>query len=146
MKQLRSILIVLAILFLTACGTDAAESPVFPVKNPYAPRSGDSNLVAEAVDAQWSKVFVARSQPPQLLVSFTYFPPTDCHTLRVEVSGPSDENQIMLKAYVLAAMDQTCAVLVLEDPLLARVNLGSFPKGDYRVLLNGKEIGEFYSY
>lgn len=146
MKPFRSLWIVLTILFLTTCGTDAPQTPVFQGKNPYAPQAGDSDLLAEEVDVQWSRIFTARSQPPQLLVSFTYFPPTTCHKLRVEVSGPNAEQEILLKAYMVAEKAQACAALVLEDPLLARINLGSFPEGNYTVLLNGKEIGEFYSY
>lgn len=145
MKPFHRILIALAILFLTACEAEVSETPVFEGKNPYAPRSGDSDLLAEDIDTQWSRVYIARSQPPQLLVSFTYFPPTTCHKLRVEVSEPNDENQIILKAYVVAAKDQVCATIVLEDPLLARLNLGSFPEGRYTVVLNGDQIGDFYS-
>ena len=146
MKPFRSILIVLAILFLTACETEVSKTPVFQGKNPYAPRAGDSDLLAEDIDPQWTSVFTAKSRPPQLLVSLWYFPPTTCHKLRVEVSEPNDENQIILKAYVVAAKDQACAVVVLEDPPLATLNLGSFPEGIYTVVLNGNQIGEFYSY
>jgi hypothetical protein len=146
MKQLRRIVIALAILFLTACGTEVSETPVFQGKNPYAPRAGDSDLLAEDINIEWDKLYVARSQPPQLLVYFTYFPPTNCHKLRVEVSEPNDENQIILKAYVVAAKDQVCTTIVLEDPLEAGLNLGSFPKGNYTVVLNGDQVGEFHSY
>jgi hypothetical protein len=145
MKRFRRISIALAILFLTACGTDVSETRVFEGRNPYGPRSGDSDLLAEDIDTEWSRVFTAKSRPPQLLVSFTYFPPTTCHKLRVEVSKPNAENQIILKAYVVAAKDQDCATVVLEDPLLATLNLGSFPEGLYTVVLNGDQIGEFYS-
>lgn len=145
MKPFCRLWIVLVILFLTACEADVPESPVFEGKNPYAPRAGDAELPAKEIDAQWTKVFVARSQPPQLLVSFTYFPPTDCHKLRVDVSEPNAENQIHLKAYLVAVKDDVCNAIVLEDPLLATVNLGSFSEGLYTVVLNGDEIGEFYS-
>ena len=146
MKPLHSLLFTLAILFLTACGTEASETPVFQGKNPYAPQAGDSDLLAEDINIEWDNLYVARSQPPQLLVSFTYFPPTNCHKLRVEVSEPNDENQIILKAYVVAAKDQVCTTIVLEDPLEASLNLGSYPEGNYTVVLNGDQIGEFYSY
>jgi hypothetical protein len=146
MKQFRSILIALAILFLTACGTGDSETPVFDGKNPYAPRAGDQDLQADDIDVQWDRLYVARSRPPQLLVYFTYFPPTTCHKLRVEVSEPNDENQIILNAYVVAPKDQVCTTIVLEDPLEASLNLGSFLQGDYTVVLNGEQIGEFHSY
>jgi hypothetical protein len=146
MKQFRSMLIALAILFLIACASEDSETPVFQGKNPYAPQAGDHDLQTEDIDVQWDRLYVARSRPPQLLVYFTYFPPTTCHQLRVEVSEPNDENQIILKAYLVAPKDQVCTTIVLEDPLEASLNLGSFPTGNYTVVLNGDEIGEFHSY
>lgn len=146
MKPLHSLLFALATLFLTACGTEVSDTPVFQGKNPYAPRAGDSDLLAEDINIEWDNLHVARSRPPQLLVNFTYFPPTTCHKLRVEVSEPNDENQIILKAYLIAAKDQVCTTIVLEDPLEASLNLGSYPEGNYSVVLNGDQIGEFYSY
>jgi hypothetical protein len=145
MKQFRSISIALAILFLTACGTEGSETHVFQGKNPYAPRAGDADLLEEDINIEWKNLHVARSRPPQLLVNFTYFPLTSCHKLRLEVSAPNDENQIILKAYVVAPKDWICTAIVLEDPLEASLNLGSYPKGNYTVVLNGDQIGEFYS-
>ncbi len=135
----------LAFLLLTACAPKATEAPVFQGDNPYAPQSGDSNLMAGDITVDSSSLFLAKSQPPQVMVTFAYFQPTPCYQLRVEVSEPDDQNQISLKAYVVAEKDKPCALMALATPLQASLNLGSFPGGHYKVLLNGDQIGEFDS-
>lgn len=141
----RSILLILIIAFLTACGPQATEATVFEGNNPYAPQTNDSGLEAADISVESASVFMAKSQPPQLLVNFQYFPPTVCHELRVEVSRPDDQNQIHLKAYAVAEKDQACILIAPAEPLQANLNLGSFPSGQYTVVLNGNQIGEFDS-
>lgn len=92
-----------------------------------------------------ASVFMAKSQPPQLMVNFAYFQPTPCYQLRVEPSGPDAQNHINLKAYAVAEKDKPCSLMALATPLQASLNLGSLPKGHYTVLLNGEQIGEFDS-
>ena len=145
MKPFISVLFALAIVMLAACGPKAAETPVFQGDNPYAPQSGDSNLMAGDITVDSSSVFLAESQPPQLMVNFAYFQPTPCYQLRVEISGPDAGNQITLKAYAVAEKDKPCALMALATPLQASLNLGSFPRGHYTVILNGNQIGEFDS-
>lgn len=79
MKYFRSLSIALTIVFLTARATDVSEMHVLHGWNPDEPRAGDSDLLGEDIDTQWARMFTAKSQPPQLLVSFTYFPPTTSH-------------------------------------------------------------------
>jgi hypothetical protein len=145
MKPFKSLLFALAIVMLAACGPKAAETPVFQGDNPYAPQSSDSNLMAGDITVDSSSVFLAESQPPQLMVNFAYFQPTPCYQLRVEISGPDAGNQITLKAYAVAEKDKPCALMALATPLQASLNLGSFPRGHYTVILNGNQIGEFDS-
>jgi hypothetical protein len=90
-----------------------------------------------------SSVFLAESQPPQVMVNFAYFQPTPCYQLRVEPNGPDEQNQIHLKAYAVAEKDKPCALMPLATPLQANLNLGSLPKGHFTVFLNGDQIGEF---
>ena len=145
MKPFKSLLFALAIVMLVACGPKAAETPAFQGDNPYAPQSSDSNLMAGDITVDSSSVFLAESQPPQLMVNFAYFQPTPCYQLRVEISGPDAGNQITLKAYAVAEKDKPCALMALATPLQASLNLGSFPRGHYTVILNGNQIGEFDS-
>jgi len=145
MKPFRSILFVLAIVILAACGAQATETPVFQGNNPYAPQSADSTLMAGDIIVDSSSVFLTKSQPPQVMVNFAYFQPTPCHQLRVEISTPDADNHIALKAYAVAEKDKPCALMALSTPLQASLNLGSFPSGHYFVVLNGNQIGEFDS-
>jgi hypothetical protein len=146
MKQFKSIILfALAMMLITACGPQAAETPVFQGNNPYTPQAGDSNLMTGDLTIDSSSVFLAKSQPPQVMVNFAYFQPTPCYQLRVEISGPDSNKHINLKAYAVAEKDKPCALMALSTPLQASLNLGSFPSGHYFVTLNGNQIGEFDS-
>ena len=145
MKSLKSIFALLFVpVILSACG---AKTTPFALQfdNPYAPQSGDSNLMAGDITVDSASVFMAKSQPPQLMVNFAYFQPTPCYQLRVEVSGPNDQKQISLKAYAVAEKHKPCTLMALSTPLQASLNLGSLPRGHYAVMLNGDQIGEFDS-
>lgn len=145
MKPLKSILFLLFMsALLAACGAKATPFTL-QFDNPYAPQSGDSNLMAGDIRIDSASVFMAKSQPPQLMVNFAYFQPTPCYQLRVEPSGPDAQNHINLKAYAVAEKDKPCSLMALATPLQASLNLGSLPKGHYTVLLNGEQIGEFDS-
>ncbi len=146
MKPFRlMLLLTLVLALLTTCGPKAAETPVFDGNNPYAPQAADSDLMTGDITVDSSSVFLAESQPPQLMVNFAYFQPTPCYQLRVEISGPDSENRISLKAYAVAEKDKPCTLMALATPLQASLDLGSFSKGHYFVVLNGNQIGEFDS-
>jgi hypothetical protein len=145
MRLFKSILFALVIALLAACGPKATATPVFQIENPYAPQPGDSDLMAGDITIDSSSVFLAESQPPQVMVNFAYFQPTPCYQLRVEVSAPDAENRITLKAYAVAEKDKPCSLMALATPLQASLNLGSFPSGHYTVILNDNQIGEFDS-
>jgi len=140
----RIILFALFAMLVAACGPKATPATLH-FDNPYAPQPGDSNLMAGDIKINSSSVSLAESQPPQVMVNFAYFQPTPCYKLRVEVSGPDQQNQISLKAYAVAEKDKPCTLMALSTPLQASLNLGSVPKGHYTVLLNGNQIGEFDS-
>ena len=141
----RIMLFAVAVLLIAACGPKSAETPVFQGNNPYAPQAGDINLMAGDLTIDSSSVFLAKSQPPQVMVNFAYFQPTPCYQLRVEISAPDANKHINLKAYAVAEKDKPCALMALATPLQASLNLGSFPRGHYFVVLNGNQIGEFDS-
>jgi len=144
MKPIKGILLfALIVVLITACGPKAAETPAFQGNNPYAPQTGDGDLMAGDITVDSSSVRLAESQPPQVMVNFAYFQPTPCYQLRVEVSKPDSDDHINLKAYAVAEKDKPCALMALATPLRASLNLGSFPSGHYVVLLNGNQIGEF---
>ncbi len=135
-----------AVLLMTACAPKAAAAtPVLQFTNPYAPQPGDNNLMTGDIKIDSASVNLAESQPPQVMVNFAYFQPTPCYKLRVVADGPNAQNEINLKAYAVAEKDKPCTLMALATPLKASLNLGSLPKGHYKVLLNGNQIGEFDS-
>ena len=148
MKPFRSILLPLVLVaVLSACGSQAqaqAQATPLPLKfdNPYAPQPSDKDLMAGEIKVDSASVFLAESQPPQVMVQINYFQPTPCYKLRIEPSGPDAQNQINLKAYAVAEKDKACTLMALATPLQASMNLGSLPKGHYTILLNGSQIGE----
>ncbi len=146
MKKLNCIsMMALIILLIAACGPQATETPVFQGENPYAPRPGDEDMQRDQVIIDSSSMSLAKSMPPQIMLQFAYFPPTTCHELRVEVSGPDAQNQINVTAYSVVKKDQACILMALVTPLDASLNLGSFPSGHYSLSLNGAVVGEFDS-
>jgi hypothetical protein len=134
------VVVILLFALATACGPKKAEMTRFD--NPYAPQPGDGDLMAGEITVDSSSVFLVESQPPQLMVNFAYFQPTPCYQLRVEVSAPDAQNQIAPKAYAVTERNKPCTLMALATPLKASLNLGSLPKGHYRVSLNANQIGE----
>ena len=72
MKPFRSILLsVILVAVLSACGSQAqAQATPFTLKfdNPYAPQPADKDLMAGEIKVDSASVFLAESQPPQLMV------------------------------------------------------------------------------
>jgi len=148
----------LMLLLLTACG--AAPTPVLPQvlpaatqvtqatqgmqgNNPYAPQPGDEAMMRGDVTIDSASLMRTESAPPQMLLNFSYFQPTPCHQLRIEVTPPDAQNRINLTAYALAEKDKPCNLMPLATPLPASLELGTFPAGHYSVWLNGAMVGEF---
>jgi hypothetical protein len=145
MKRFTSILSWLFVItLLSACGAKAT-SAALQFDNPYAPQPGDSDLMYDDITIDSTSVFLTKSQPPQVLVNFAYFQPTPCYQLRLEVSGPDEQNRIILKGYAVTKKDKPCNLMALATPLQASLNLGSVPAGHYTVFLNDNQIGEFDS-
>ena len=142
MKPLKSVFLsAILVAVLTACGSQATPYAL-QFENPYAPQPGDKDLMAGDIQIDSTSVFLAESQPPQVIVNLAYFLPTPCYQLRVEASGPDDQNQIHLKAYGVAEKDKPCNLMALATPTQVGLNLGSLPKGHYTILVNGDQIGE----
>jgi hypothetical protein len=80
--------------------------------------------------------------PPQMLLNFSYFPPTPCHQLRVAVASPNAENRIDVTAYGLTS-NEPCTQEAISTSLPASLDLGTLPAGHYSVWLNGAMVGEF---
>lgn len=147
MKTLNCIsFIVLASLVFSACSpTPTSIPPVFTGNNPYLPQAADSTMLRGDIRIDSASLVLTKSQPPQVMMNFSYFQPTPCFQLRVEVNQPQAQNRIDINAYALTEKDKACALMALTTPLEANLNLGSFPKEHYSVWLNDARVDEFDS-
>jgi hypothetical protein len=153
---IRNLFLILMSILVTACGAQptAALPQVLPAtqapqpqvttqgNNPYAPQAGDEALARGDVIIEAASLNRMELTPPSMLLNFSYFPPTPCHQLRVQVAPPNPEQRIDVTAYGLTD-NQPCNLAAIATSLPASVDLGSFPAGHYSVWLNGAMVGEF---
>ena len=138
----RLFLIVLALgLGLSACAPQATVPVLPPSERPYAPQPGDSVLLRTEVYLDSTEVRNLNSEPATFALDLRGNSPSPCHQLRVVVSAPNGQNQIMVDVYSVANPDEMCIVML--QPFDTSVILGKFSGGHYTVWLNGEQIGEF---
>lgn len=159
--MVRNLLLILGVVLFTGCSAQptAVIPQVLPATqappeaapqaapaaegiNPYAPQPGDETLVRGDVTVEGASLTRMDLTPPHMLLNFSFFAPSPCHQLRVEVAPPNTENRIDVSAYGLAT-DQPCGQEAIATSLPASVDLGNLPPGHYSVWLNGAVVGEF---
>jgi hypothetical protein len=165
--------LILGALILAACATlevpaatpapltpAPAETTVPPTSEPPKPLSNDSPAVLNPMSSSpldplpnedqmvrgnvfidSSEVLILKSNPLQFEVHLTGDLPTPCHKLRARVSGPDEQNRINIEVYSLTAPDAICTQVL--QPFDSTIPLGSFSNGQYSVMINGKEAGQF---
>ena len=136
----------LLFLSLTGCGLIPGGRQATPTSKPlsgYEPQPGDENLRRDQVflDMANSRFSTSASPTTQVQVLLQGDLPDPCHALRVVVAPPDANNVINLDAYSLVDPGKAC-ITVLE-PFSAEIPLGSYPDGDYTVMVNGERLGSF---
>lgn len=146
MKRIQYISLLAWILLLSsACTANATATYVFQGENPYAPQPADGNMQRDEIVIDSFLLALTKSLPPQVMLRFTYIPPSACDQLRVEISGPDSQNRININAYAVVEKDQACTLAIPATPLEAALDLGTFPTGHYSVFLNETLVDEFDS-
>jgi hypothetical protein len=109
----------------------------------YEPQPGDENLTRGQVFLDMANSRFAPSAIPttEVKVVLQGNLPDPCHSLRVVVSPPDENNIINLEVYSLVDPGNAC-ITVLK-PFTAEIPLGSYPDGDYTVMVNGERLGSF---
>jgi hypothetical protein len=61
----------------------------------------------------------------------------------MDMKPPDEKYRIELDLYTLVDPEMMCVQMLqfFEE----RINLGSFPSGDYEIFLNGEKVGDFTS-
>lgn len=141
-----SVLFALVCILLTACASHTATTPVPvtpTVENPYAPQTADNTMLRGDAEIVSISPMMTTSIPPRVLISLAYHLPTPCDQLRVSISQPDSQNRIHLDIYGVASKDKPCNLMALVTPLVASIDLGFFPTGQYTIWVNGQQSGEF---
>ncbi len=141
---------------LSACATPVEADPNTPVvnppeevnetplpENPYQPLESDAALQRGEVFIDTTDLLVLESYPVQINLVLQGNLPTPCHQLRIVVNQPDEQNRILVNVYSVTDPEQVC-IQVLEG-FEVTYSLGSYPSGNYTVLVNGEEVGQFDS-
>ncbi len=125
--------------------------PAYPAPTPnpaappsgYEPQPGDGKLMRDQVfvDVENSEVVVSMSQPVQASVLLNGNLSDPCHQLRVVVSPPNAQKEIMLDVY--SVVDPSLVCIMVIKPFNVTIPLGTFSGGHFSVFANGQLIGEF---
>lgn len=109
----------------------------------YEPQPGDDKLKRDQVflELASSKITITDTNPSQVRAVLQGNLPDPCHSLRVVVTPPDMNNLINLDVYSLVDPGQAC-ITVLK-PFTASIPLGYYSAGQYTVMVNGEQLGEF---
>ncbi len=88
-----------------------------------------------------AEILIMESYPVQISLHLAGNLPDPCHDLRVVIGQPDGEKRISVEVYSVADPMTICGAML--EPVGVSLNLGSFPAGHYRVLVNEEIIGEF---
>lgn len=121
--------------------TGEPGDPATPAPQPWDPLPSDKSLERGPAYVEGVDVLVLESFPVQIVLNLSGSRPTPCHQLRVAVAAPDAQNQIAVEVYSVADPGQSCTQNLA--PFEVSVPLGSFPSGDYTILVNGALAGEF---
>lgn len=122
--------------------SDSSTPDSRPTENaPYRPAPADEKLMRGPLFLDGAHLLLMESFPPQVMLSLEGSLPTPCHQLRAAVVEPDKDNRIVVNVYSMTDPNMMCTQVI--KPFETGVNLGSYPKGTYTVIVNGEEIGTF---
>jgi len=85
-------------------------------------------------------ILVSDSFPPQYQLEVKGSLPTPCHDLRTVVEMATFQSEIPVQVFSVFDPYTVCAQVM--KPIEAAIPLGGYVRGSYRVIVNGKEVGE----
>ena len=118
-----------------------SDTPTAPGPAPYDPRPEDSALTRGSVGIERTDLMSMESFPRQFSLLIKGELPTPCHELRLQVGQPDRDGNIAIEAYSVVDPNAICEQVV--QPFEVTLPLGSFPDGQYKVLVNGEAVADF---
>ncbi len=118
------------------------QPPILPANpdNPYAPQAGDKDLQTDKVYLDISEVQTISPFPPDYQVALRGSLPTPCHSLRVQIKPPDEQNNIYIEVYSVSDPNMVCTQVL--QPFDVTVPLKNLIPVLYKVWLNGNKIAE----
>ena len=104
----------------------------------WTPQASDQNMTRGEVDIQESGILPTREDAAVSALYLSGYLPTPCNQLRVVVSAPDAQGQILVEAYSVTDPNELC-VQVLA-PFTAAVPLPAYIPGETSVVVNGQPI------
>ncbi len=136
---------------LSACAPSDAAAPDDPVSSsdptdsaPPAdslqPQPEDDQLERGNAYIDATEILTLESFPPQFMLSITGGKPTPCHKLRAVIGEPDETDEIHIEDYTMVHPEAICVQKI--ENFNINLNLGTYPTGQYKVFVNGSEIGQ----
>ena len=104
----------------------------------WTPQASDQNMTRSEVDIQESGILPSRDEASISALYISGYMPTPCNKLRVIVSAPDAQGQILVEAYSVSDPNELC-IQVLA-PFAAVVPLPAYIAGETSVVVNGQPI------
>jgi hypothetical protein len=151
MKQ--KMIFLLAFLLIVAACAPSPDEPVSnepvagntpaaaPQQNDFLPNPADDALTRGEVFLDVKGISSLESYPLQIMLLLEGNLPTPCHQLRINVNPPDADNKINIDVYSVFSPDKICIQVLV--PFEVSFNMGSYPPGEYSVLVNGEPAGSF---
>lgn len=104
----------------------------------WTPQASDQNMTRGEVDVQESGILPSREDAAVSALYISGYLPTPCNQLRVVVSAPDAQGQILVEAYSVSDPNELC-VQVLA-PFAAEIPLLDYAAGETSVVVNGQPL------
>lgn len=104
----------------------------------WTPQPSDQNMTRGEVDIQESGILASREDAAVSALYLSGYLPTPCNKLRVVVSAPDSQGQILVEVYSVSDPNEMC-IQVLA-PFAAEVPLPDYTAGETAVLVNGQPL------
>jgi hypothetical protein len=151
---MRPSIYLILVLLLSACfvqpaleSKPTANAPFVlkSVDNPNPPKSEDLNLTIGGVVLNSLDLSEQTgTNPVQVKLNLLGSLPRACDQLRMEVSDPNQQYQILIRVYSLVNPRPKCENVFQQFE--TSILLGVYSPGRYTVVVNGSLVGDFVSY
>jgi len=118
-------------------------SPMVTPLSDYEPQPGDNHMRRDPItlDLAASQLVITGSEPVEVKAILNGNLPDLKHLLRVVVTPPDAQNIINVEAY--SVVPPGILTVLVEMPFSAEIPLGTYTSGEYTVMVNGEQLGQF---